>query len=76
MARITGLRAADPLIREVIHGFHIEGPFISPVPGCAARIQLSMSDRRIWTPCDGYWTRRKGWSVWSPWPPNAMTACE
>lgn len=35
LARIASLREHDPLVREVILGFHIEGPFISPVPGCA-----------------------------------------
>jgi N-acetylglucosamine-6-phosphate deacetylase len=31
--RLADLHAADPLISEVIAGIHVEGPFISPLPG-------------------------------------------
>ncbi|MGI9427655.1 MAG: N-acetylglucosamine-6-phosphate deacetylase [Bythopirellula sp.] len=33
LARIVELREADPLAREMILGVHIEGPFISQIPG-------------------------------------------
>jgi N-acetylglucosamine-6-phosphate deacetylase len=33
LSRLAGLRAADPLAAAIVRGFHIEGPFISPVPG-------------------------------------------
>ena len=33
LARIAAYRQADALAREVIWGIHIEGPFISPLPG-------------------------------------------
>src|SRR2546421_12885353 len=33
LARIVELRERDPLVRDVIGGIHIEGPFISPVDG-------------------------------------------
>ncbi len=33
IARIAELRELDPLARQLIWGFHIEGPFISPKPG-------------------------------------------
>ncbi len=33
LRRIVAIRERDPLIREVIWGLHIEGPFISPQPG-------------------------------------------
>ena len=33
LARLAGLRKADPLAQEVIMGVHIEGPFISDQPG-------------------------------------------
>ena len=33
LARIAQLREADPLAREMILGIHIEGPYISAVPG-------------------------------------------
>jgi N-acetylglucosamine-6-phosphate deacetylase len=31
--RLTVFYAADPLVREVMAGIHVEGPFISPLPG-------------------------------------------
>lgn len=33
IARLAELRAADPLIADVMAGIHVEGPFISPLPG-------------------------------------------
>ena len=33
LARIAAYREADALVREVIWGLHVEGPFISPLPG-------------------------------------------
>jgi N-acetylglucosamine-6-phosphate deacetylase len=33
LARIADLRRHDPLVREVVWGFHIEGPFINKTPG-------------------------------------------
>ncbi len=33
LQRLVALREADPLIREVIAGLHVEGPFISPLDG-------------------------------------------
>ena len=33
LANLAALRAADPLVQQVVAGFHIEGPFISPEPG-------------------------------------------
>ena len=33
LARIAEYRQADALVRDVIWGVHIEGPFISPLPG-------------------------------------------
>jgi len=31
--RLVSLRTSDPLVREVLVGIHVEGPFISPLPG-------------------------------------------
>jgi len=31
--RLVELRTSDPLVREVLAGIHVEGPFISPLPG-------------------------------------------
>src|SRR6476620_1572654 len=33
LANLARHRNADPLAREMIPGFHIEGPFLSPMPG-------------------------------------------
>ena len=33
LTQLASLRAADPLAREMIAGFHIEGPFIDGAPG-------------------------------------------
>jgi N-acetylglucosamine-6-phosphate deacetylase len=33
LARLVAHREADPVVRRMIRGFHIEGPFISPVAG-------------------------------------------
>ena len=33
LARLAELRAKDPLAQEIIVGFHVEGPFISPTTG-------------------------------------------
>ncbi|MEM7390955.1 MAG: N-acetylglucosamine-6-phosphate deacetylase [Verrucomicrobiota bacterium] len=33
LARLTALREQNTIIRNMIRGFHIEGPFISPEPG-------------------------------------------
>ncbi|MBN1855110.1 MAG: N-acetylglucosamine-6-phosphate deacetylase [Pirellulales bacterium] len=33
LAWLCQLREQDPLIREMVYGFHIEGPFINPEPG-------------------------------------------
>jgi N-acetylglucosamine-6-phosphate deacetylase len=33
LARLVEVRARDPLVREIIWGVHIEGPFLSPLPG-------------------------------------------
>jgi len=33
LANIVAIRRADPLVRRMISGFHIEGPFINPAPG-------------------------------------------
>ena len=33
LARLADVRRADPLVRELILGVHIEGPFISAAPG-------------------------------------------
>jgi N-acetylglucosamine-6-phosphate deacetylase len=33
LQRLVALREADPLVREVIAGLHVEGPFLSPVDG-------------------------------------------
>ena len=35
IARLVELRAADPLARQIIQGIHIEGPFLSDLPGYA-----------------------------------------
>jgi N-acetylglucosamine-6-phosphate deacetylase len=32
-ARIESFRSGDPLVRETIAGYHLEGPYISPVDG-------------------------------------------
>ncbi|MEI7861656.1 MAG: N-acetylglucosamine-6-phosphate deacetylase, partial [Planctomycetota bacterium] len=31
--RLVELRTSDPLVHEVLAGIHVEGPFISPLPG-------------------------------------------
>ena len=33
LARLASLREQDPLVRQMIPGFHIEGPFINPADG-------------------------------------------
>lgn len=33
LRRLTAYRDADPVIRRMIAGFHLEGPFLSPEPG-------------------------------------------
>ncbi len=33
LKRIAAIRRQDPLVREVVWGIHVEGPFISDVPG-------------------------------------------
>jgi len=33
IARLAALHAADPDVRDVVAGIHVEGPFISPLPG-------------------------------------------
>lgn len=33
LRRLVVLREQDPVIRRMIAGFHVEGPFISPLPG-------------------------------------------
>lgn len=33
LACLVSLRDADPLAEQIIRGIHIEGPFISPIPG-------------------------------------------
>jgi len=33
LARVCRARQADPLVREMVWGLHIEGPFIDPQPG-------------------------------------------
>jgi N-acetylglucosamine-6-phosphate deacetylase len=33
IARLADLREADPLVADVMAGIHVEGPFISPLPG-------------------------------------------
>jgi N-acetylglucosamine-6-phosphate deacetylase len=33
IGRLAELRATDPLIADVMAGIHVEGPFISPLPG-------------------------------------------
>src|SRR5687768_2671455 len=33
LRKIVALRAADPLIEQLIWGIHIEGPFLSPLAG-------------------------------------------
>ena len=33
LQRLVALREADPFVREVIAGLHVEGPFLSPVDG-------------------------------------------
>jgi N-acetylglucosamine-6-phosphate deacetylase len=33
IARLAELHAADPAVREVVAGIHVEGPFINPLPG-------------------------------------------
>jgi len=33
LQRIAAVRAGDPLVRDVIWGIHVEGPFIDPQPG-------------------------------------------
>ncbi|MEX0741354.1 MAG: hypothetical protein WD079_01060, partial [Phycisphaeraceae bacterium] len=35
LQRLTELRDADPLVQNLIHGFHVEGPFISGEAGYA-----------------------------------------
>src|SRR3954468_20624461 len=33
LSNLAGLRESDPLTRQMIAGFHIEGPFINEQPG-------------------------------------------
>lgn len=41
--RVRGWRAANPALRDAILGFHLEGPFMSPVPGyCGAHPSSAM----------------------------------
>jgi N-acetylglucosamine-6-phosphate deacetylase len=41
LRRIAAWRASDPVVRRVVQGFHLEGPFISPEPGYRGAHPLS-----------------------------------
>jgi N-acetylglucosamine-6-phosphate deacetylase len=60
LANMVKLREADPLVKEMVAGFHIEGPFMSAVAGFAgAHPQEAMRPgnvedaRRLLDACDG-----------------------
>ena len=50
LRRLAEIRQQDPLVREVIWGLHIEGPFINETPGYVGRIRGSPSARPTSTP--------------------------
>ena len=45
LRRLAAIRQQDQLVREVIWGIHIEGPFINETPGYVGRIRRSPSAR-------------------------------
>ncbi|RCS47756.1 N-acetylglucosamine-6-phosphate deacetylase [Bremerella cremea] len=48
LCRIVQLRAADPLVRRVIAGVHVEGPFISDVPGYVGAHPVAHAKQADW----------------------------
>ena len=60
LSRVVELRDRDPLANEMIAGFHVEGPFISPVTGYrgahpldAVRPATREDARRLYDACGG-----------------------
>ncbi|MEW4452959.1 N-acetylglucosamine-6-phosphate deacetylase [Bremerella sp. JC817] len=48
IARITRLRETDPLLRRMIAGFHVEGPFISTEPGYVGAHPVTAACQATW----------------------------
>lgn len=48
IARIVHLRSADPLVRRVIAGVHVEGPFISDVAGYVGAHPVQHAKQTNW----------------------------
>ncbi len=60
LSNMVKLREANPLIKEMVAGFHIEGPFMSSTPGFAgahppeAMRQANLDDaKRLYDACSG-----------------------
>lgn len=48
LARMAELRATDPIVRQMIVGFHIEGPFISTEPGYVGAHPVDYAKEADW----------------------------
>lgn len=60
LSKMVRFREADPLVKEIVAGFHIEGPFMSPEPGYAGAHPPSAmrkgditEAKRLLDACDG-----------------------
>ena len=49
LARLVRFRREDPLVRQIMLGFHVEGPFINETPGYVVPTRPSTSARLTWT---------------------------
>lgn len=64
LARIAWLCQLDPVVREIIWGLHIEGPFINETPGFVGRTRRTPCARRIWTRQSNWSRRPAGSPAW------------
>ena len=60
LANLVRLRERDPLAKQLIAGFHIEGPFISEAKGFSGAIRPMRFGPRMWMPCNGCSTQARG----------------
>ena len=56
LARIVAIRDQDPLVREMIWGLHIEGPFLNETPGYVGAHPRTACAPPTATPCSAWWT--------------------
>ena len=57
LARIAAICRQDELVREVVWGVHIEGPFINDTPGYVGRTRPVPCAPPTWTRRSGCWRR-------------------